>query len=335
MKLFFVIFFSILIVSSGVFIFLINISLSQELLAKQDFKDNKEQGKVLGVNEINYELGLPMAKDIETPNKIKQKILETIPFNLNLNQNLEISAQKVIAVDALSNKILFAKNADKKTPIASITKLITALTFLKYNPGWETIYEIKANDRRDGGRIYLYNGEKVLVKDLFNLSLSASANTATMAMVHSTSLSEKDFVKEMNKTAKEIGLVQTSFNEPVGLSRFNVSTAREVAQILKNALKHKEIKQALLLPKYSFYTLDRKYKIAYNTDRLLKIKNNSFKMLGGKTGYTELAGYCFAVAFANNKNNEIFVVILDDNNHYSRFDNAQKTAKWVYGNFSW
>ncbi len=339
MRLFFIVLFGTFFVSAGIFIFLINIGLSRELSAEsavqEDFYQKHRSGRVLGVSEVNYDLGLPMFPDKTDEQVVGDKILQTIPFEFASSSPLEIGAKKAIAIDALSNKILFAKNADEQTPIASISKLVTALTFLQHNPGWETIYEIKKEDRREGGRIYLYTGEKVRVRDLFHLSLTASANTATMAMVHSTGLSEREFVREMNKLTKKMGLEQSSFNEPVGLSRFNYSTAREVVQILKEALKHKEIKEALLAPQYSFYTLDKRYKIAYNTDRLLNEKNKNLKMLGGKTGYTEMAGYCFTGAFENNKNNKIFVAILDDDTHYSRFSDAKKLAEWVYEGFLW
>jgi D-alanyl-D-alanine carboxypeptidase len=257
------------------------------------------------------------------------------PIKISPSKDIQISSDKGIMVDFSTGEILFAKNADKKTPIASISKLVTALVFLDNNPGWDTVWQIRPEDRREGGKIYLFTGDRVLVRDLFNLSLTASANTATMAMVNSTGLSELEFVNKMNEKVKEIGLRETSFLDPIGLSMHNVSTAREVAEILKAALEKEEISKALLAPKYEFYTLDHKYKVAYSTDILLEQLDGDLKIQGGKTGYTESAGYCFASKITNNDNNSIISVVLDDVSHYARFSEVEKLAEWAYANYIW
>lgn len=313
------------------------IFLSNATLTKGDVLDAMETdvGMVLGAEEENIEIGFPASEAVSMLPSSNPYTEPMPPVQIKPLQDIQITSSKGIAIDSESGEILFAKNADKKTPIASISKLVTALVFLDNNPGWETIYQIGPRDRREGGKIYLYNGDRVYVRDLFNLSLTASANTATMAMVNSTGMSEQEFVNKMNEKAKEMGLLDTSFLDPVGLSMYNVSTAREVAEILKAALEKEEISKALLAPQYEFYTLDSVHKIAFNTDILLGQLDDDLFIEGGKTGYTESAGYCFASKITNKDDNSIISVVLDDVSHYARFNEVEKIAKWAYSNYIW
>lgn len=248
--------------------------------------------------------------------------------------DLESSCAAV--AEATSSQILFTKEADKEWPIASITKLVTALVFLEYNPGWDTVYTITDEDRREGGRVNVFRGEKIKVKDLFNLSLVGSDNTATVALVHSTGLSEEDFVKKMNAKAEGLGLKRTRFHDAVGLSDNNASIAREVIELAKAALAEEEIGTATLKKKYEFLTVQGRKKIVYNTDSLLdNFPQNGIKILGGKTGYTESAGYCFVGKFVDRSGREIISVVLGSPNNDSRFNQTKDLVEWAYKNFVW
>jgi len=255
--------------------------------------------------------------------------------NSTSTEDFTTTANGGFVMDVVDGTILFEKNADQIWPIASITKLVTALVFIDQNPGWENIYEIKKEDRRDGGRIYLFSGEKVKVKDLFYLSLVASGNTETIALVNSTGMNEADFVIKMNEKAKTLGLEKTVFFDAVGLDDDNVSTPNEVARIAKAALEDKDISKATLTKKYEFKTLNDRRKVAYSTDSLLNDEMPGLKVLGGKTGYNEKAGYCFVGKFSDKENHEIISVILGDVDEKSRFTQAYSLAEWTYGNYHW
>jgi D-alanyl-D-alanine carboxypeptidase len=248
----------------------------------------------------------------------------------------DLQSSCAAVAEATSSQILFAKEADKEWPIASITKLATALVFLESNPGWDAVYTITDEDRREGGRINVFRGEKIKVKDLFNLSLVGSDNTATIALVHSTGLSEEDFVKKMNAKAENIGLKRTRFYDAVGLSNNNVSIAREVIELARVSLAKEEIRTATLKKKYEFLTTQGRKKTVYNTDGLLdNFPQNGIKILGGKTGYTESAGYCFVGKFADQSGREIISVVLGSPNNDSRFSQTKDLVEWVYKNFVW
>jgi D-alanyl-D-alanine carboxypeptidase (penicillin-binding protein 5/6) len=272
---------------------------------------------------------LPENEDVESPAALK-------PVKIDKAEQLTLKAKCGVAIASGSNEVLFEQLGNEQTAIASISKLATALVFLDLNPGWDKIYEIKKADRVDGGKIYLFNGDKVRIKDLFYLSLVASDNSATQALVNSTGLPEEEFVAKMNLKVKELGLKNTSFVDPIGLSSYNLSTAKEIAILAKAALDAKEISEATIARNYEFKTLGGKNKIVYNTDSLLKIfPQNGIKILGGKTGYNEAAGYCFVGKFTDNYGHEIIAVVLGGDDINSRFEQTKDIVHWAYNNYRW
>jgi D-alanyl-D-alanine carboxypeptidase len=128
-------------------------------------------------------------------------------FQKKENEKPVINADKYIVLDTKNNIVLYEKNSLETQPMASITKLMTALVALDLNPDWNKVYEISRNDRREGGRIYLYLGDKVKTKDLFELSLVGSANTATFALINSLEFSQEEYVNLMNIKAKDEDLI--------------------------------------------------------------------------------------------------------------------------------
>jgi len=235
-----------------------------------------------------------------------------------------------------NNTFLFEKNSAAKQPIASLTKLMTALIFLDNNPGFDKEYVISQNDTIEGGKNNLFSGDTVKIKDLWNTSLVASDNAATMALAHATGLSEADFVTAMNSKADKLGLFNTKFTEPTGLSEKNISTARDIARLAKEALSHEEIRKATTQKEYSFTTKEGREKKISSTDYLLYSGPEAkINILGGKTGYTEGAGYCFVGKFANEKQDEIISVVLNSNGKNDRFLETKTLVNWIFSNYSW
>jgi serine-type D-Ala-D-Ala carboxypeptidase (penicillin-binding protein 5/6) len=289
--------------------------------------------KITAVNNIldfNSKGGsLPESEDVIKAADIKPRKAEN-------TSPLSLKARCGVAIASGSDEILFEQASDEQSSIASISKLATALVFLDLNPGWDKIYKIKKTDRVDGGKIYLFSGDEVKIKDLFYLSLVASDNSATLALVNSTGLSEEEFVARMNNKVRELGLKNTSFIDPIGISSNNISTAREIATLAKIALDRKEISEATITGNYEFKTLGGKNKSVRNTDSLLKIfPQNGIKILGGKTGYNEAAGYCFVGKFIDSGGHEVIAVVLGGDNINSRFDQTKDIVHWVYNNYNW
>ena len=249
---------------------------------------------------------------------------------------IDISAYSAAVLDVKEKTFIFEKNSNDRVRIASITKLMTALVFLENNPGWDQIYEIRREDRRDGGKIYLYLGEKVTIKNLFYAMLVGSDNSATIALIHSAGLSEADFVAKMNEKARSLGLLQTSFVDPVGLGSDNISTAREVVLLATTALSHPEINQAVSTKKVEFSTVAGLPKIIESTDILLNnFPDSNIRTIGGKTGYTDLAGYCSVAKFVNDNQHEIISAVLNTKSETDRFAQTSKLVRWVYSSYEW
>ncbi|HZJ41317.1 MAG TPA: serine hydrolase [Candidatus Saccharimonadales bacterium] len=268
----------------------------------------------------------------------------TIPATLNFNADiialLPTDSEKIVLADKAAvlsedgRYLLFNKNADQEQPIASITKLMTALVFLDTKPDWETTYKITAADNIEGGKINLFSGDTLNLKDLFLTSLIASDNGATIALVHATGISEDEFVARMNAKAKALGLSKTSFVDPIGLSDKDVSTAREVALLAKEALGNSDISAAVKMSEYRFQTLEGRDKFIESTDYLLfDSATNEFAPLGGKTGYTDRAGYCFVGRFQGPNGEELIAAVLNSPGKNDRFRESKTIINWVFDHY--
>ena len=231
---------------------------------------------------------------------------------------------------------LAEKEANTVQAMASITKLMTALVFLDHNPGWESEYEIKREDLVSGGRVHLFLGDRVRVKDLFNAALVASDNGAALALARSTALSDEEFVMAMNAKARSLGLLKTNFVDPIGLGDNNVAHAKDIARLAQVALSQQDIAKAVNQENYRFNTLQGRVKFLESTDWLLSNENNNkIKALGGKTGYTEAAGYSFVGRFQDENGRSVVVVVLDSGGRNERFLQAQALADWAFTYCQW
>jgi serine-type D-Ala-D-Ala endopeptidase (penicillin-binding protein 7) len=224
---------------------------------------------------------------------------------------------------------LLDNQADIVRPIASITKLMTALVFLDTEPNWEDEYTIIREDKINGGRLNLFLGDTLTIDQLFKTALIASDNGATVALVRSTGLSEEGFVFKMNEKAREIGLLNTKFADTTGLSNDNVSTARELATLASLAFSQDEILQALENSKYTYITRQEREKIIVSTLDLLTYQLGDLNYLAGKTGYTPQAGYCLVSLFSQN-NKDIITVVLGAQERLDRVDISLDLAQWRY-----
>lgn len=246
------------------------------------------------------------------------------------SEEYSISADKAAVLSEDGRYLLFSKSEDEIQPIASISKLMTAMVFVDSNPDWESVYTITQADYVLGGRLHLFQGDTLSLEDLFLTSLIASDNGATLALVHASGLSEEEFVYRMNKKAVSLRLLNTSFKDAIGLSEDNLSTAREAALLVLNAYHYPEIERALKMPKYSFETEGGRQKNIESTDYLLFDEASlEFKSLGGKTGYTDIAGYCFAGLFEDEEGRIFAAAVLNSEGKNGRFVEAKSIIERV------
>lgn len=281
----------------------------------------------------------------------KQLIITIIALNLFLSPVMAIgsntlstklknlTADSAIVVDAKTGKVLFEKNGEKILPIASLTKLMTALVFLEHNPGWNKVITYTKSDddvlqyanKHSMAYLKVKIGDQLTVEDLFYSGLVGSANNSIYALIRSTGLSRDEFVNLMNEKAKSLGLTNTFFVEPSGLSIKNVSTAEELAKIATLAWQNDDIRLATSYRWWSFNLVNNgKFHKVRSINKLLT-KNLSFKLRGTKTGFLDEAGYCL-VAKAQNwtKNKEVIALVLNDSKP-KYFNNTADLLKFGLG----
>lgn len=204
-----------------------------------------------------------------------------------------VYARHAIVLDPATGEVLFSKNSASTVPIASITKLMTAMVFIEQQPDLLSAVEVTSEEIRGGGHTQLRHKEKVLLGDLLHMSLMCSDNVATRVLVRESGLALPDFLARMNRKSAELGLANTRFVEVTGLDEKNVSSAADVARLLHAAADQEMIQAISTTQAYEFRAeyrdRPRVHRIP-NTNRLLY--NHSMQVLGGKTGFISEAGYC-------------------------------------------
>ena len=263
---------------------------------------------------------------------LKQNYLEAAPYRISdFSLGMKVTALSAIIVDAESGIILWQKNPDQVQPIASLTKLISVLVFLDYNPGWETEVTVTSADLRAGGHIY--QGEKLTVRDLFNLALIPSSNSAIMALTSSTGLSKEEFTARMNQKAAALDMKQAKFSEPTGLSPENVASATDIIKLARTAFSREEIRNITIQQEFTFQVLNNKRSATVkNTDKLL---GSYLKINAGKTGSLDEAGYCLVSEVVGPAGQKIFVVVLGSLSDSDRFQDLKALAQWAFDNYFW
>lgn len=253
--------------------------------------------------------------------------------------DVHLQAKRALAVDLNSGAILYEKLSHEAQPIASITKLMTAMVVLDLGFDGGKVVQMLPSDERVGAFTNVYRYENVFAKDLLAASLISSDNNATVALARSTGLSEAEFVAAMNKKAMELGMADSAFTEPTGLDAGNQASAADVARLVYASLQYPEIADLTTRENYFFKVIgsERSVKL-FSTDYLLSnqlFKNGDYKILGGKTGFIDEAGYCFAVVMENQAGQKVLGVILGSQSIESRFQDMKALWHWVLNNYSW
>jgi len=234
-----------------------------------------------------------------------------------------VYARNAVVMDPSTDRVLFEKGAGETVSIASLTKLMTALVFLEQKPDLRRVVTVTRDEIRGGGHTRLLNNEQVALYDLLHMSLMNSDNVATRVLSRESGLSPERFVARMNEKAAELGLASTRFAEPTGLDPRNVSTATEMARLLRAAANHYLIREITTTPSYVFVTeytgrrrtISRTHHIV-NTNRLLRA--NRYEFACSKTGYIGASGYCVAT-WVRDEGRDLIAVVLGAPTNATRF----------------
>ncbi|MBN2087400.1 D-alanyl-D-alanine carboxypeptidase [Candidatus Peregrinibacteria bacterium] len=264
-------------------------------------------------------------------------LLDVNPVPLINNDAIEpkIGAIAAIAMDLDSGIVLFEKNAREQLPMASLTKIMTAIIILESHDLDEivTIDENYGNLGEDvlGVRIWLRNGEKITVGNLMISLLVRSAGDTAYALAKYHSGSVEAFVNEMNERAKALNLKDTHFVNPVGVDADgHYSSAFDLAILTKYALRNKTFRNIVKMKGATIESTDGNIKHEFlSTNYLL---DSYLDIQGVKTGTTENAGESLINLARNEYGNEIITVLL---NSPSRFQENKSMIDWVFRSFEW
>ncbi len=244
---------------------------------------------------------------------MKKIILGIAIFFLFISVNaLDIKSNNAILYNLNDNNIIYEKNAYDKVGVASLTKIVTAITYIENNSDLDTKVTIKWSmlNGLDGyAKVGLYNGLKISRKDLLYALMLPSAADAAQALAIDNSGSISSFVDLMNEEVEKIGVKNTHFTNPVGMDNIdNYSTAYDMAQILIYALKNDTFKTIFESDSYYISSIDKKInKTVKDKERDYGINTSIIK--GAKTGYTDDAGLCLASTSTLNDVNYLLITL--------------------------
>lgn len=241
---------------------------------------------------------------------------------------IDTSARSAILMDIDSNRILYEENINEVRSVASISKIMTALLAIESGKLDEVVVVGDEIEKSYGSGIYIKVGEKLTLRDLVYGLMLRSGNDAALAIAKYVGGTVEDFVKMMNEKANEIGMNNTTFNNPSGLDqeKGNYSTAYDMAILTSYAMKNEEYKKITGTKKYTLKTNMNTYSWI-NKNKLLSIYKYT---TGGKTGFTEIAKRTL-VSTASKDNTNLVVVTLNDGNDWQ---DHQNLFEYGFSNYS-
>jgi len=238
-----------------------------------------------------------------------------------------LKSQAALVVDQDSGEILFGKNADSKLPIASLTKLMTAIVTLdaELDPA-EPVTITKADvDRLRGSHSRLQVGTTLTRDEMLHLALMASENRAASAIANSYPGGRDSCVLAMNLKAQLLGMTGTRFEDGTGLSGHNVSTAQDLAKLVQAAHAYPRIREFTTSTSYQVKVGRRSMRFG-NTNNLTR--SSRWEIGLSKTGYIAEAGRCLVMQVTLT-GRSIIIVLLDSWGKYTRVGDATRIRQWL------
>lgn len=240
----------------------------------------------------------------------------------------QLHSEVAFVQDLSSSTVLYDQNSDQARPIASISKLMTALVVAEAGlPMDETLTITDADvDRMRHSRSRLRVGSQLSRADMLHLALMSSENRAANALGRHYPGGMPAFVRAMNDKARALGMRNTHFVEPTGLSELNVSTPRDLVKLLRATTQQPLIQR---------YSTDESHQVTINKGRTLKynntnrlVKNDNWNIQLSKTGFINEAGQCL-VMVARIGGRDLAIVLLNASGSYSRIGDAVRLRNFV------
>jgi len=222
---------------------------------------------------------------------------------------LRLASANVVVIDAAAQRPLYTKAADDVTPIASLTKLMTAIVVLDAKQPVDEMLEIDTDDfdYLKGSRSRLRMGSNLSRREMLRLALMSSENRAASSIA--------------------LGMTRTHYSDPTGLSAENVSTANDLAKLVQAAAQYPVIRDFSTTPAHFVEVHPTGAMLGFNNSNAL-VKNTSWDIQLQKTGYIREAGKCL-VMLTNIASRPTVIVLLDSNGKYTRLGDAQRVKHWL------
>jgi len=246
---------------------------------------------------------------------------------------LSLKSSAALVLDQSDGRVLFAKNEEAVVPVASITKLMTAIVVLdSQEPLGEavTISEAEIDDLKHT-RSRLRIGTTLTREDLLRLALMASENRAAAALARAHPGGARAFVAMMNQKAAELGMLRTRYVDGTGLSSDNVSTAHDLARLVRAAYSYPLIREFTTMPAYAV-ELPSGRQLQYRNSNGL-VRSASWSIGLSKTGYISEAGRCLVMQ-SRIASQSVVIVLLDSWGKNTRMGDANRIKKWMETRFS-
>jgi len=258
-----------------------------------------------------------------------QREADTPKFKTDLLGNLipDVRAAAAIVFNPQTNEVLWEENSHDARPIASLTKLMTALTFMADEPDLDRKVTVTAADTRAASVTYLRTGEQVSLRDVLHLTLIASDNAAARVLARTSEGGSVAFVRRMNELGKQLGFTSAHFADPSGLDARNVASAYDVSHLIAYASADEQLAPVMRKTSYEAHTSRRAVTVR-STNRLLV---QGMDVVGGKTGFISKAGYCLATLLQIPQGNQVAVVVLGAANSTLRFAEVRHLFNWAVG----
>jgi D-alanyl-D-alanine endopeptidase (penicillin-binding protein 7) len=242
---------------------------------------------------------------------------------------LKLASANVLVLDAADNTPVYAKGADTVTPIASVTKLMTAIVTLDAGQPQDELLEVDMDDfdYLKGSRSRLRMGAALPRSEMLRLALMASENRAASSLARYYPGGTPAFVAAMNAKAAALGMAHTHYADPTGLSAENVSTASDLAKLVGVAAQYPQIREFSTTASH-FVEVQPTGKILgfNNTNRL--VQSGDWDIQLSKTGYIREAGKCL-VMLVNISSKPFVIVLLDSLGKYTRLGDAVRVKHWL------
>ena len=250
--------------------------------------------------------------------------------------NLAVTAKSAYLTDSTGRYVLYAKDELKRLPIASMCKIMTLLlTFEAIEQGGlafdELITVSETAAGMGGSQVFLEAHAKYPVKELIKSIVVCSANDSCVALAERICGSESLFTDKMNEKAKQIGMENTLFANCTGLPKEpQYSCAKDVALMLKELITHKEYFEFGQIWMDKFQHPEGRYTEISNTNKLVRFYDGCD---GGKTGFTNQAGFCLA-ATAKRDNTRVISVVIGEETSNTRFSDVRQMFDYAFANYS-